>query len=91
LYRTRDATGVLLFISVFERKVWLLADKGIHQIVGQDEWDRLVDRITGGIRKGQAADAICDAVGQIATLLQTYFPVKPDDTDELENLILGNG
>ena len=31
LYRTRDANGVLLFISVFEHKVWLLADKGIHE------------------------------------------------------------
>lgn len=91
LYRTRDANGVLLFISVFERKVWLLADKGIHQKVGQDEWERLVGLITGGIRKGQAADAICDAVGHIAALLQTHFPVKSDDTNELENLILGDG
>lgn len=91
LYRTRDANGVLLFVSVFERKVWLLADKGIHEKVGQNEWVRLVARITGGIHKGQAADAICDAIQHIAALLQTHFPVKPDDTDELENLIFGDG
>ena len=29
LYRTRDETGILIFISVFEHKVWVLADRGI--------------------------------------------------------------
>ena len=30
LYRTRDETGVLVLISVFEHKVWILADQGIN-------------------------------------------------------------
>lgn len=90
LYRTRDATGVLLFISAFERKVWLLADQGIHAKVPQKDWDGLVSRITGGIREGKSADAICDAIHSIGNLLETHFPVKPDDTDELKNLIIGD-
>jgi len=88
LYRTRDANGVLLFISVFERKVWLLADQGIHEKVSPEEWNRLVGRITGGIRSGQGADAICSAIEDIGKLLQAHFPIKPDDTDELDNLII---
>jgi putative membrane protein len=88
LYRTRDANGVLLFISVFERKVWLLADQGIHEKVSADEWNQLVGRVTRGIRKGRRADAICEAVENIGNLLQAYFPIKPDDTDELDNLII---
>jgi putative membrane protein len=90
LYRTRDANGVLLFISVFEHRVWLLADKGIHEKVSPEEWHALVRRITRGIRSGQGADAICSAIEAISKLLQTYFPIKPDDTDELENLIIGD-
>ena len=90
LYRTRDANGVLLFISVFEQKVWLLADKGIHEKISQEEWNRLVGRITAGIRKGQSADAICNAIQDIGDLLQTHFPIKPGDTDELKNLIIGD-
>ena len=90
LYRTRDANGVLLFISVFEHKVWLLADKGIHEKVSQTEWDRLVGRIIRDIRHGQRADAICNAIADIGGLLQSHFPVKPDDTDELKNLIIGD-
>lgn len=91
LYRTRDATGVLLFISVFERKVWLLADRGIHETVPQAEWDDLVARVTRGIREGHRTDAICSAIETIGQRLEVHFPVKPDDTDELKSLIVGEG
>ena len=89
LYRTRDANGVLLFISVFERKVWLLADKGIHAKVPQAEWDALVAQVSGGIGRGERSRAICDAVEAIAGLLQAHFPIKPDDTNGLRDLIVG--
>ncbi len=89
LYRTRDANGVLLFISVFEHKVWLLADRGIHEKVPQAEWDALVDRVSRGIGEGRHTDAVCSAIATIGRLLQAHFPAKPDDTDELRNLIVG--
>ena len=88
LYRTRDANGVLLFLSVFERKIWLLADKGIHEKVPANQWDDLVASITGGIQKGQGADSICAAIREIGDLLSTHFPIKSDDTNELKNLIV---
>jgi putative membrane protein len=91
LYRTRDANGVLLFISVFEHKVWLLADRGIHEKVPQDEWDALVGQVTHGIREGHRADAICGAIEAIAQRLEAHFPFKPDDTNELKNLIVEKG
>jgi len=91
LYRTRDANGVLLFISVFEHKVWLLADQGIHEKVPQADWDALVDRVTRGIGEGQRTEAVCGAIATIGQLLQSHFPAKPDDTDELQNLIVGEG
>lgn len=91
LYRTRDANGVLLFISVFEHKVRLLADRGIHEKVPQAEWDALVTQITQGIREGNRTDSICSAIQTIGQLLESHFPVKPDDTDELKNLIVGDG
>jgi putative membrane protein len=38
LYRTRDKTGLLVLLSVFERRVWILADRGINAKVPQSEW-----------------------------------------------------
>jgi putative membrane protein len=88
LYRTRDETGVLILISVFEHKVWVLADKGINTKVREGQWDDIVKKIVDGIKQGQQAEAICQAVENIGDLLKDHFPVKPDDTDELKNLII---
>jgi putative membrane protein len=88
LYKTRDATGVLIFISIFEHKVWVLADHGINAIVAPDQWETVVSRITNGIRNKQAAPAICESVATVGNLLAEQFPIKPDDTNELSSLII---
>jgi putative membrane protein len=88
LYRTRDGTGILIFISVFERKVWVLADRGIDAKVSSDHWRSVVAGITEGIRNKQAATAICQAVDTIGQTLAEHFPVAPDDINELENVIV---
>ncbi len=88
LHHTRDETGVLLFIAVFEKKVWLLADRGINAKVGQDSWKEITRKLTTGIQENRAADAICTAVAEIGDLLADHFPIKPDDTNELKNLII---
>jgi len=88
LYRTRDETGVLIFISVFERRVWVLADRGINQKVAQEAWREIVDMIINGIKSKKQADAIISAVKRVGDILKEHFPVRPDDRDELKNLII---
>lgn len=88
LYRTRDNNGILLFISVFEHKVWILADQGINEKVPEGHWDAIVARLTEGIRRRQAAAAICRAINTIGDELRHHFPIKDDDNDELKNLII---
>ena len=88
LYRTRDETGVLIFISLFERKVHVLADRGINSVVKQNTWDEIVAVIIDGIRKKDQAAAIVRAITRGGEILSSNFPVKPDDTDELKNLII---
>jgi putative membrane protein len=89
LYRTRDETGVLVFISVFERRVWILADRGINARVQEGQWAEPVSMIIAGIKRHQQADAICDAVQAIGDILSVHFPIRPDDENELDNLIVG--
>jgi putative membrane protein len=88
LHRTRDESGVLLFISVFEHRVWVLADRGIHAKVEAGQWDEAVRTVVEGIRLQRQADAVCKAVGMIGAVLAAHFPRKPDDSDELRNLIV---
>jgi len=87
LYRTRDATGVLILISLFERRVRVLADTGISAVVPQQEWDGIVATIVAGLRGGNPCDALCSAIARCGDLLSERFPRKADDVDELPNLI----
>ncbi|MCF8068007.1 MAG: TPM domain-containing protein [Desulfobacterales bacterium] len=89
LHETRDKTGVLILISVFEHKVWILADSGINEKLSKATWDDIVQTIVKGIKNREQGKSICKAVSQIGDLLKKHFPIKPDDTDELDNLIIG--
>jgi putative membrane protein len=80
---TRDRSGVLLFLSETERRVELLADRGIHERVGADAWQALVNDVVAAIRTGRAASGISSAVDAIGVRLAQHFPPAPDDTNEL--------
>lgn len=88
VHRTREETGVLLFISLFEHRVWVLADRGINRKVSAGQWDQIVADVVLGIRQRRAGEAIAEAVTRIGDLLAAHFPVRPDDRDELANLIV---
>ncbi|PLX80041.1 MAG: hypothetical protein C0616_09355 [Desulfuromonas sp.] len=88
LHHTRDETGILILISLFERRVHVLADRGINEVVPPDTWDGIVTTMTAGIHRGDTCDALCVAIERCGDLLEQSFPVKDDDTDELPNLIV---
>jgi putative membrane protein len=80
---TRERSGVLLFLSELERRVELLADRGIHERVGTEVWQALVNDVVVAIREGQAASGLTRAVDAIGVRLAEHFPPSPDDTNEL--------
>ncbi len=88
LHKTRDANGILLYISVMEQKVWLLADSNINAKIDQQEWDSTITDLTTGIKAGKSGEAICEAIRRIGEILRTHFPYQKDDEDELHNLII---
>ncbi len=88
LHHTRDETGILILISLLERRVHVLADRGINAAVPPHTWDEIVHTVTEGIRRGATADALCAAISRCGDLLAEKFPRKQDDANELPNLIL---
>jgi putative membrane protein len=91
LYRTKGSTGVLFFISLLERKVWVLADRGIHDKMTQAKLNAFARNISTGIRDGAAADALVRAIGETGELLAEHFPVRDDDINELADTVLTGG
>jgi putative membrane protein len=88
LHDTRDKTGIILYVSVFERSVQILADKGINDLVNPLAWEEVVGMVTDGIRAGNPGQALCAGVTRCGEMLSERFPIKDDDTDELPNLII---
>ena len=91
LYRTREETGVLIYISVFERRVWVLGDRGINATIPESHWNGVVATIVQAIKDGRPADGICKAVVEVGRILQEKFPIRPDDQNELRNLMVEDG
>lgn len=88
LYKTREESGVLFFISLFERKVWVLADKGIYAKIRQETLQAYARDIAAGIKGGQAVDTLCQAIGDVGEILARHFPVKADDVNELSDQVI---
>lgn len=88
LYRTRDETGVLIFISIFERKVWILGDRGINARIEPQAWQKLASELSAGIGSGSACAALCRVISQCGELLTSHFPSKQANPNELSDEII---
>ena len=84
VFKTRGRTGVLIFLSLYERRVVILGDAGINAHVEQHEWDAIVAGIVGGIRAGRPGKALAAAIARCGELLDRHGMTRTaDDTDEL--------
>ncbi len=88
LTETVDRSGVLIYISVAEHQVEILADRGIHERVGEGAWREQVQAIVSALHEGRAADGLCAAVQSIGHRLADCFPPRPDDVNELPNEVI---
>jgi putative membrane protein len=86
VFRTRERTGVLLFLSLLERRVVVLGDRGIDAKVDQKDWDRIVHAVVDGMKRGRSVDGLLEAIEQCGILLAQHGVARrSDDTDELSD------
>lgn len=89
LYRTREETGILIFISLLEHKVWILGDRGINARIPADSWQRMARELAEGIKGGRACEALCSVIASCGAELASHFPRRSDDENELTDEVLG--
>lgn len=86
VFHTRDRTGILLFLSLFEHRVIVIGDSGINRQVEQGQWDGIVKAVAAGIRAGRPGEALVEGIRQCGELLERHgVAIQPDDFDELSN------
>jgi putative membrane protein len=88
LHLTRARTGVLIFVSVAEHYVEILADEGIDALVPPGTWDKAVADFVERVRAGRIAEGFVAAIEVVGARLAEHFPRAPDDPDELPNHLI---
>ncbi len=86
IFKTRDRTGVLIYVSELEHEVVVLADSGINAKVTSEDWQNVTSLVTEGIKEKQVDKGLINAIAACKKLLlQNGFTVRPDDTNELSD------
>jgi putative membrane protein len=89
-FRVRDAggTGVLIYVSLLERTVWITADDGVQKIADATLWKRVRDRVVGGLAHGSLADGLSEGLAEAAAGLATAMPPTPGGAaNRLPNMV----
>ena len=88
VYRTRDQSGVLIFIAEAERQVVVLGDEGIDRVIADDAWAVYVDRLRGALKEGRGHGELLAVLRDVGAILAEEFPPRADDTNELSNEVV---
>ncbi|HEX9444641.1 MAG TPA: TPM domain-containing protein [Candidatus Binatia bacterium] len=88
LHYTQAHTGILILASLFERRVEVLADRGINEKVPPGTWDGIVAIITTGLKSNDGCAAFVAAIEECGRILAAHFPRAPDDRNELEDKLV---
>lgn len=91
LRRTKDATGVLLYVSLFEQRAEVLADDNAMKALSQDQLSTICETLVQGFKEDQGVDGMVEAIKRLGNDLAETLPSTGDDENELPNgLVLLN-
>jgi len=83
--QTQGRTGILLFVSLLEHRAVVLADHSIAEKLDAETWQELVDLMIQGVKRGDLAAGMSQAIQRCGELLTPHFPVADGDVNELRD------
>ncbi len=70
----KDRNRILLFVSLGERYVEIIADQATHAMVPGSVWNKIVADFLASVKDGRVADGIVAAIESCGELLETHHP-----------------
>ena len=86
--RTSGHTGVLIYLSLAERRAEIIADEAIAAKVGPEVWGDAMHALLADVRHGRIADGMVAAVGHVGAVLADHFPRGAHDANELPDRLI---
>jgi uncharacterized membrane protein len=87
MYETQERNGVLIYVSFTDKKLAIIGDHGINEVVPTDFWESTKNELIFRFKRNEFAQGLIDAVTEAGKQLKEYFPIKIDDKNELSNEI----
>lgn len=85
VWDTEHNTGVLIYLLLAERRLEIVADRGINAKVGDAAWAGICRSMESLFRDGAFEPGVLEGVDAISDLLCRYFPAPADNPDEMPN------
>jgi putative membrane protein len=83
LQHTQHRCGILLYVSILEHRVELLADKGINDRVDPATWQLITDNFIAHVRREEIKDGFVLAIEACGAVLAQHFPTDAATANEL--------
>lgn len=84
---TKDRNGILIYIAAVSRKIAIVGDKGIHEKLGSEYWDKIVNGILESFRNNTKGEGLAKGIVDCGEQLKKHFPYQSDDKNELNDSI----
>lgn len=82
VWDTEANNGVLIYVLLADRKVEILADRGIHKQVGSERWAAICREVELYYRKGDFLTGSVVAIDKINAEIAHYFPPREGQVNE---------
>lgn len=86
--RTQGRTGVLIYLSMRERRAEIIADRAIAEAVGARAWEEAMAVMLAHLRAGRVAEGMAAAVERVGVVLAEHCPRHADDVNELPDRLI---
>ncbi len=85
VWDTEDNNGVLIYLSLADHKIEIIADRAINRVVPNEEWQQICRRMEVELQAGNYGASVVTAINEISQHLEKYFPRKDNDKNELSD------
>lgn len=83
VWDTEHNCGVLIYLLLADRKVEIVADRGIHARAGNEQWSAICRAMEQKFRAGEFEGGALEGITAITALLQQHFPAHGPHANEL--------
>jgi uncharacterized membrane protein len=85
VWDTEENNGVLIYISLADRDVEIIADRGIDRQVGKAGWTHICNAMREHFRAGRFREGSLAGIEDISAHLRAHFPPSGEDQNELSD------